>query len=108
MTAKELYDMTEEQLFNLVISKEPLKNDIISFLISDFEVDTIEGDHGRWTQYMYSVIELCGHYFGINWERGLTEYQENYYPELIFEEVEPREKMIKITEWYPIGEKNNE
>ena len=47
-----------------------------------FKVVAVE-DHGsgRWSSHMSTIIELpSGRLYSIDWENGLTEYQENEYP----------------------------
>lgn len=47
-----------------------------------FEVIAIvDNGSGRWSTHMSTIIELpSGRLFSIDWESGLTEYQENEYP----------------------------
>lgn len=51
---------------------------------------------------MESVVCLCGRYFSIYWEEGLTEYQPNEFYDQP-EEVEKHEydKTIHVVEWIP-------
>lgn len=73
------------------------------------EVDQIENDSGRWTTRMATVFELGGRYFAIDWDRGLTECQENEYWNQPVEVTKRQyEKTIVVTEWVPIEEKNDE
>ena len=74
-------------------------------LIQEYDIDTQEGDDGRWFRGMYTVVELGGRHFGINWFKGLTEYQDNEF-DFQPEEVERHEKMITVTEWLPIKRGN--
>lgn len=73
------------------------------------EVDQIENDTGRWTTYMTTVFEIGNRYFAIDWDRGLTECQENEYCSQPVE-VTKREykRTIMVTEWVPITEENDE
>ena len=73
------------------------------------EVDKIENDSGRWTTYMTTVFEIGGRYFAIDWERGLTECQENdYWKQPVEVTKRQYEKTIVVTEWIPIVEETNE
>lgn len=47
-----------------------------------FKVIAIEDNgSGRWSTHMSTIIELpSGRLYSIDWESGLTEYQENEYP----------------------------
>lgn len=51
---------------------------------------------------MESIVCLCGRYFSIYWEEGLTEYQENEFYDQP-EEVEKHEydKTIHVVVWVP-------
>ena len=49
---------------------------------------------------MFTVVELCGRTFGINWFSGLTECQENEFNEQPYEvEKHEYEKVITVKEW---------
>lgn len=43
-------------------------------------VEVIEGDTGRWMRMMTSIVEHEGRFFAVEWQRGLTEMQENEFP----------------------------
>ena len=73
------------------------------------EVDQIENDSGRWTTYMTTVFKIGDRYFAIDWDRGLTECQENEYcsqPVEVTKRVYKR--TIMVTEWVPITEETDE
>lgn len=55
-----------------------------------------EGDSGRWTTFMVTVVEVNGKLYAINWQRGLTEYQENSYDEQPYECELKQEEIKKI------------
>lgn len=64
-------------------------------------VDEIEGDDHRWDREITTIIEVDGRYFAIDWRRGLTEYQGNWF------DNQPREvtkttRMVEVTEWIPM------
>lgn len=66
----------------------------------DYSIEDIEGDEGRWTRSIDSVIEINGRTFMLCWERGLTEYQENGFYHQPFEvEKKITTKTITVTEW---------
>lgn len=101
----------EEHFEEIIVQKinngEKLTESEIKECIWDYpRVELIEGDSGRWTQYMESIIELCGRTFCFPWDRGLTEYQENgfYYQPYEVEKHE-YEKTITVTEWRRVNEK---
>lgn len=98
----------EEHFEEIIVQKidngEKLTESEIKECIWDYpRVELIEGDSGRWTQYMKSIIELCGRTFCFPWEKGLTEYQENgfYYQPYEVKKHE-YEKTITVTEWRKI------
>ena len=64
------------------------------------------GYEGRWTRYMSTVFEVKGRFFNIDWERGLTECQENEFYEQPYEVVkECHEKTIVVTNWVTVDRK---
>ena len=98
-------DDFEKKMLSKIDSGESLTSCELSKLVYNYDIDTQEGDDGRWVRGMYTVVELGGRYFGIDWFKGLTECQEN---EFVFqpEEVERHEKVITVTEWLPIKRGN--
>ena len=70
------------------------------------EVDTIEGESLRWTQCVETIFEVNDRYFGIGWDRGLTEYQENEFD--LSEVYEVEKKAVTTYEWvYKEADKND-
>lgn len=73
-------------------------------MIWDFkQVEEDEGCNHRWTQDITTVIQVGDRYFRIDWQRGLTEYQENeYWNQPV--EVTPHEyeKTITVREWIEV------
>lgn len=62
-------------------------------------VDRIKGYEHRWQVEMKTVIKLdYDRFFAIDWMKGLTECQENEFDYQPYE-VEPKEVIIKKTEW---------
>lgn len=62
-------------------------------------IEEISNGHGRWVEYMTTIIELwdTGTYYALDWNRGLTEYQDN---EFETQTATPVEKKEVITyEW---------
>lgn len=67
------------------------------------EVYEEEHDSGRWTTFMTTVVDVNGKNYAINWQRGLTEYQENIYDEQPYEcELVEEEVTITKTTIYEI------
>lgn len=91
----------EKKMLSKIDSGESLTSNELNELVYAYDIDTQKGDDGRWTRGMYTVIELGGRHFGISWFKGLTEYQPDEF-DFQPEEVEGRERVITVTEWYPI------
>ena len=105
--AAELEEMSEsERLFQKIKNKEYLSESEIRSLLWDYgcEVDEIEGGAHRWTQSVSTIIELCGQYVRIDWQRGLTEMQENIYDEQPYF-VEKKKRVIQkvVVDWNKIN-----
>lgn len=91
----------QKECLSKIDKGEHLTTDELCNLVYEYEHETQEGEDSRWTRDMYTIVELDGRYFGINWLKGLTEMQEDEFywqPE----EVEKREKVVTVTEWLPI------
>lgn len=62
--------------------------------LQEYSVKDIEGDDGRWSRFVSSIIEFNNQTYILEWEKGLTEYQENSF------HYQPRkvkiEKTIKV------------
>lgn len=97
--------MTEQEYFNNILNKEEISEKDLANLVWCYEVDCVSGECHRWTQSVKSIVELCGRYFAIDWDRGLTEMQENYFYNQPYE-VKKIEKMVKVTEWVKKGANN--
>lgn len=77
------------------------EKEIKEFMCRGKEVDERTFDKGRWTESTFTVIEMVdGKLYGIDWECGLTEYQENEFPYQPYEVYKHEyEKTITVTEW---------
>lgn len=69
--------------------------------IGSEEIDEEIGEKRRWSQYITKIILVCGRYFSVTADIGLTEYQDNTY-DIQPEEVRPAEKVVTITEWVSV------
>ena len=72
--------------------------EIISYAY-DYLEDEIEGDMGRWHQWVSLVFMYNGKYYMIGYDRALTEIQENDYENSYPVEVKPVKKIVEVTEW---------
>ena len=41
------------------------------------EIDTSYGENRRWSRSARTILEIGDRYFALDWEEGLTEYQED-------------------------------
>ena len=89
------YDETVNKLkFGEKLSEGELK----TLVYDGVEVDEIEGDSGRWTQSVETIIDIDGDLWAIDWQRGLTEYQENEFYNQPYKVVK-KERQVIITEY---------
>jgi hypothetical protein len=91
------YEHFLEIMFKKIEDKENLTEQELLELV-DYEFDREEGDSGRWTQNISSYIknDINGKLYCINWECGLTEYQENEFYQQPYEVVK-KERVITET-----------
>lgn len=61
------------------------------------EVETVEGESDRWSQYVETIFEVDGRHFAVSWDKGLTEYQENEFD--MSEVYEVEKKAVTTYEW---------
>lgn len=57
----------------------PLSESDMSELVCGYEVYTEECGAGRWTVNTRTVVEIDGQQYVIEWDKGLTENQENFF-----------------------------
>lgn len=67
------------------------------------EIDLVEGDCGRWTQDMETIIQVSNDLWAIPWDRGLTECQENEFWEQPYR-VERKERVVTQVYYEKISE----
>ena len=81
------------------LTAKEVRNIVYEDAYLDYEViEEISDGHGRWVEYMTSIIELGnGDYYSLSWERGLTEYQDNEFEDQIAIPVEKKE--VITYEW---------
>jgi len=72
-------------------------------LIENHEVDKIEGYEHRWSRNITSIVKIGNSFFSVKWDRGLTEIQEDYYPEQEIFEVKQEEKTVVKKEWVRVA-----
>lgn len=90
----------EEDVLEGIDSCQIFSEDDLNKIISEFEIHRDDGENNRWTRNVTSIIEICGRFFSINWQEGLTENQMNsYYYQPVEVEKHEYEKTIKVVEW---------
>lgn len=101
--------MSEKEFIERFDSKERFtEKELRNIVFEDTDIQVYketEEDHGRWTFFMTTIIKVGDRYFSIDWQKGLTENQDNYFgnhPEEIFRQE--REETIKIEEFFTLEE----
>lgn len=94
-----MQEKMEETLKQKLLNNEELTSEEVEKLVLEYEYDLIEGEDRRWSRTNETIIEIDGRYFSVEWEKGLTEYQENEYYSQVAVEVEKKERIITQTYW---------
>lgn len=95
--------INEDAVFEAVKNGTRLTSDEVHFLVAECACE--DGDNGedmRWVAPMYSVINVDGQYYILYWYKGLTEYQENEYPDQVAKKVQKVTRVITIEDWEEI------
>lgn len=98
---KEIEENYGEYVINKIdTGKELTESELHDMLWRLKQVSEIEGAERRWTRSIRTIFEINGRYFALDWDRGLTERQENEFWNQPYE-VEKKEysKTITVTEW---------
>lgn len=91
---------SEEELESIIWGGIDDTNSSIDF----YQADEIEGASGRWQKLMTKVLCFGDRFFAIDYEQGLTEYQENSYEYQPYE-VTKKEIMVVQTKWITVQPK---
>lgn len=87
--------------------KEFTVDELVQIAYDDYDgveiIDVIEGDSSRWTQHMTTIFKMNDKLYALEWERGLTEYQENEFYDQPYE-VKETKKMVEVTDYVPVKE----
>lgn len=88
---------------------EEFNEDELKYMTYDcHQKDEIEGDESRWTRGVTTIFECDGRFFSIDWDRGLTEIQENeFYNQPQEVKLCEYEKTITVREWVPVESKQD-
>lgn len=101
--------MEEKDYLEKILNGEELTEEELEDLVFDYEIDCQDEDCDRWVTYVKTIVNLCDRYFAIDWERGLTEMQENGFFEQPYEVKKVEyEKVIQVTEWVKTKKEDNE
>ena len=86
-------------------ARDKFNEDELQYMAFDcIQKDEIEGDEHRWTRDVTTIFECDGRFFSIDWNRGLTEYQENeFYNQPQEVKLQEYKKTITVREWVAIG-----
>lgn len=96
MSEIEFISEYEQAIARLKAGEELNEDDLKTLVQFGQVVDRIEGEEHRWTRDMTTIIEIDGELYAIEWDRGLTEYQENLYCSQPYRVVR-KEKQITVT-----------
>lgn len=92
----------EEIMVKKILDGEKLSEKELK-AISEYEIDRENGENRRWSRTVTSILEMCGRYFSLEWEEGLTEYQDNEFYNQPYEVVKKTyQKTITVTEWVEV------
>lgn len=80
-----------EQLKEAFDNHEELPEDIVKELVWCSDEDMSRGS-GRWMEHKTALYECQEFYYGIDWDKGLTECQENEY----WSQVPKKYKKVEI------------
>lgn len=89
-------DLTEKELYDCSMG-------LVGTWIEDRE-----GEKHRWTQSMTTIFKIDEQYYALEWEQGLTEYQENEFWEQPYK-VKKVEEVITttVTRYVTMEEQND-
>ena len=97
----------EAEVIRRIDSKENFDEDELSELLWRLdEVDRIQYDDDRWTRPVSSILRIGERFFQLDWDKGLTESQQDYYEEQPLE-VFYKERVVVEKEWFPIEKGDN-
>lgn len=93
------WDTFTEDMVKKIDNEEILTEKELSYFVEDTIVD-IEGDEHRWSRDVKSIVRSNEKLFAVDWDRGLTESQENMYYNQPYEVQKVTKKVVKeITEY---------
>lgn len=95
---------TDRRILEKLDRHEDLTEKELKYLVYECEIDSIEGEDGRWTRSVTTIAKLGGRTFSIDWERGLTEMQESeFYDQPVEVFKHEHEETVTVTDWLPVS-----
>lgn len=104
--AEEYYrEHFDELMIQKIDNHEELtENELKTLVFECHEVERCEGENRRWSRTVNSIVELCGRFFKVIWEQGLTENQDdNFYDQPYEVELDSYKKVIEARNWIKKG-----
>ena len=103
--AKKHYEENFESIMvNKIDKGETLTEKELKRLAYEYEIEKIVYDKNRWTMPISSVCKLLDRYFMVEWQEGLTEYQENEFLDQPYEvELHEYQKLVGVRKWIEKG-----
>ena len=96
-------DKIAQKFFSKFLSGEPFSEEEIENILMSYTIAEKRRKWQRWSQPITSIVSLCGHTFQIDWRNGLTEEQDNEYPNQPFEVTSYTHiEMVTVTDWTPV------
>ena len=97
-------DIFREKLLNKTFNEKELNQLAWCDVEADIEMITQEeGEHHRWTQDVSTIFKFEDKFYCLDWDRGLTEYQENSFYNQPYE-VKKEVKTIEVINWKKVNE----
>ena len=86
------------EVIQKVLNKEELSSRelaLVAYEYDEYHFEVIEGEDRRWVRGMTTVLKIDDRYFVIDYDQGLTEYQEDQFYDQPYEvTVEQKERTI--------------
>lgn len=91
---------SDEEALALIDSGAILNEDELQELAYYMGIDDEYGENRRWSRWRKTIVDLCGRYFAIEWDEGLTEMQPDEFYEQPYEvNLNEYDKVIHVKEW---------
>lgn len=86
----------KQAITHLKAGEDLTEKEIKTLIWDSYVIDEIEGETHRWYREVKTIIKIDSELYAIDWNRGLTELQENEYPNQPYSVVK-KEKQITVT-----------